>query len=369
MNVKVPFVDLQAQYQALKTEIDSAIAQVIADTAFISGKYARKFEEEFAEWLGISHCISCGNGTDAIEIMLQACGIQAGDEVLVPACSWIATSEAVSSIGAIPVFVDIDPRYYTLDPGLIEAKLTPKTRAIIPVHLYGLAADMSAIMDLAKQHRLMVIEDCAQAHGATWDGQKVGTFGHAATFSFYPGKNLGAYGDAGCMVTSDEHIAQTARMIANHGQIPGKKHTHLREGRNSRLDGIQGAILSAKLPHLDEWTALRQQHARAYREVLDSISHVLPQVPEAATHVYHLFVIQLDNRDSLREQLKNAGIQTGIHYPTPLPFLDAYAHLHAQPSDFPAAYPAKFRILSLPMYAELTQEMIHYVARNLIDIY
>ena len=368
MITKVPFVDLQAQYQSIKTEIDEAIARVIADTAFISGPYARKFEEEFAEWLGVAECVSCGNGTDAIEILLQACGIEPGDEVLVPASSWIATSEAVSSIGAVPIFVDIDPQHYTLDPARIEEKITDKTRAIIPVHLYGLPADMTQIMQLAQAHHLTVIEDCAQAHGATWEGQKVGTFGHAATFSFYPGKNLGAYGDAGCMVSADPEICQQARMIANHGQLPGKKHTHLREGRNSRLDGLQAAILSAKLPYLDRWTALRQQHAATYNDQLATLPLQLPQVPLQATHVYHLFVVQVPARDEVRAQLKIAGIQTGVHYPTPLPYLDAYAHLNAQPEDFPVVYKAQHRILSLPIYPELTPQMIQYVTQQLSEI-
>ena len=345
---KVPFVDLHAQYLSIKEEIDAAMAAVIAQTAFISGKFARKFEEEFAEWLGISHCIGCGNGTDALEIFLQALEIGEGDEVLVPACTWISTAEVVSSSGAQPVFIDMHADYYTLDVGKLEAAITPKTKAIIPVHLYGLAVDMDRVMALAEKHGLKVIEDCAQAHGATWNGKKIGTFGHGATFSFYPGKNLGAYGDAGCMVTNDAHLAQKARTIANHGQP--QKHTHTMIGRNSRLDGMQGAILSAKLPYLDQWTHLRQRHAQAYQQVLAELPIKLPSKPSAASHVYHLYVVQTEFRDQLKQELGQVGIQTAIHYPAPLPFTQVYADQHGDPDKFPQAYTAKDKILSIPMY-------------------
>ena len=363
---KVPFVDLHAQYLSIKEELDAAIAEVIAQTAFISGKFARKFEEEFAEWLGIPHCIGCANGTDALEILLQALGIGAGDEVLVPACTWISTAEVVSSAGARPVFVDMHPDYYTLNLEGIEELITPQTRAIIPVHLYGLAVDMDAVMELARKYELVVIEDCAQAHGATWKGKKVGTFGNAATFSFYPGKNLGAYGDAGCMVSGDAQLAKKARAIANHGQP--QKHTHTMIGRNSRLDGLQGAILSAKLPYLDQWTELRQQHAQTYKQLLAELPLKLPTQPVDASHVYHLFVIQVENRDTVRQQLSERGIQTAIHYPAPLPFTQVYAPQHGDTQRFPYAFTAKDRILSVPMYPELTEEVIRYIKSQLADI-
>jgi len=360
---EVPFVDLTAQYQDIQAEIDAAIAEVIAQTAFISGKFARKFEEDFAAWLGVDHCIGCANGTDAIEIMLKALGIGPVDEVIVPACTWISTAEAVSSLGAEPVFIDMHPRYYTLDLDLVEASITPRTKAIIPVHLYGLAVDMERIMAVADKHGLAVIEDCAQAHGATWNGQKVGTFGHGATFSFYPGKNLGAYGDAGCMVTNDPDLAKTVRAIANHGQPV--KHTHTMIGRNSRLDGIQAAILSAKLPHLDQWTALRQQHAQTYHQYLKDIPIIPPELPTKATHVYHLYVIQTDHRDALRQELQERGIQTAIHYPNPLPFTEVYASEHADLQRFHNAYTAKERILSIPIYPELSEAQIDYVCTQI----
>ncbi len=361
---QVPFVDLHAQYRHIQSEIDAAIAEVIAQTAFISGKYARKFEEEFAEWLGVSHCIGCANGTDAIEIMLTACGIGPGDEVIVPACTWISTAEAVSSLGASPVFVDMHPQYYTLDLNQLASSITPKTKAVIPVHLYGLAVNMTTVMSIANAHELFVIEDCAQAHGATWNGKKVGTFGHGATFSFYPGKNLGAYGDAGCMVTNDPDLAKTVRAIANHGQPV--KHTHTMIGRNSRLDGIQAAILSAKLPHLDQWTQLRQQHASTYTQYLKDFPSVIhPTEPELASHVYHLYVIQVDQRDHLKETLSKQGIQTSIHYPNPLPFTDVYASEHADISRFQHAYTAKDKILSIPMYPELNESIIDYVCSHI----
>lgn len=362
--MQIPFVDLTAQYKSIQPEIDAAIANVIAETAFISGKYAQTFEKEFAAWLGVAHCIACANGTDAIEIMLQAMGIGAGDEVIVPACSWISTSETVSFVGAKPVFVDIDRQTYLIDPEKIEAKITDKTKAIIPVHLHGQAADMTRIMAIAEKHNLLVLEDCAQAHGATWNGKKVSTFGHAATFSFYPGKNLGAYGDAGAMTTNDKDLAVMVRMIANHGQL--KKHNHVMEGRNSRLDGLQGAILSAKLPHVDAWTEARQRHAATYNRLLAGSGLKTPTVANAATHVYHVYVIEVPAREQIIQALDEAGIAHAIHYPVPLPFLKPYADQQATPADYPAAHDAHTKILSLPMYPEMTDDMIQYVVNVLL---
>lgn len=359
----VPFVDLKAQYRAIQREIDDAIANVIAETAFISGKYAKAFEEAFAAYLGVKHCVSCANGTDSIEILLQAMGIGRGDEVLVPANTWISTAEAVTSVGATPVFVDNHPETYTMDVAKIEEKITPRTKAIIPVHLYGLPAEMDEIMSIARQRGLKVLEDCAQAHGATYKGRKVGTIGDCASFSFYPGKNLGAYGDAGGMVTNDDDIAQTARMIANHGQVA--KNVHKIEGRNSRLDGIQAAVLSVKLPRLEDWTEARRHHATRYGEWLCDLDIQLPIEPSYARHVYHLYVVQVPNRDEVIARLKADGIETGIHYPTALPFTEAYQRFNHQPSDFPVAYRQMSRLLSLPMYAELTDAMIERVCDSL----
>ncbi|MGA2296787.1 MAG: DegT/DnrJ/EryC1/StrS family aminotransferase [FCB group bacterium] len=355
----IPFVDLQAQYKNIKSEIDDAIADVISDTAFISGKYAAKFEEEFAAYLGIKSCVGCGNGTDAIEILLKSFNVGIGDEVIVPAHSWISTSEAVSNVGAKPVFVDIHPDYYTIDVSKIEGKITSKTRAIIPVHLFGLPAEMDEIMKIAQKHKLIVIEDAAQAHGAEYKGKKVGTIGDAAIFSFYPGKNLGAYGDAGCMVTNNEEIATKARMLANHGQLV--KHEHKFEGRNSRLDGIQAAILSVKLPYLDKWNEARRLHAELYCKLLSLKNVKLPSAPAYSKHVYHVFAIQVENRTELIARFKAAGIETLIHYPTPLPFLEAYRHLGHKIDDFPVVSGYTDKLLSLPMFPELTEKQIESV--------
>lgn len=358
--MKVPFVDLKAQYNRYKAEIDGAIANVISETAFISGKYATQFEEGFSEYAQVGHTIACANGTDSLEIILDVLGLGPGDEIIVPALSWISTSEAVGTRGAIPVFVDIDETY-TIDVSKIEAAITPRTRGIIPVHLYGCPANMPKIMAIAEKHNLFVFEDCAQSHGAEINRQRIATFGVAGSFSFYPGKNLGAYGDAGAMVTNSIEIAQKARMIANHGQKA--KHQHFIEGRNSRMDGLHGAILSAKLPHIETWTAERIAHAATYCELLKDSNITLPFTPEESRHVYHLFVIQSDNRDGLMAHLKENDVECAIHYPTPLPLLPCYDHLGHKASDFPAASQAAKRILSLPLYPEMTQEHIAQVVQ------
>ena len=359
----IPFVDLKSQYLSLKQEFDEAILRVVSETAFISGKYARAFEESFAEYLEVKHCIACGNGTDALEIGLKAIGIGAGDEVLVPANTFFATAEAVGNVGAKPVFVDIDPKTYNLDPAKIEEKITPLTKAIIPVHLYGLPAEMDEIMQIARKHGLKVLEDCAQAHGATYKGKKIGSFGDVATFSFYPSKNLGAFGDAGAIVTKTDETAEKARLIANHGQI--SKYRHTLEGRNSRLDGIQAAVLSVKLPHLDGWLEARRKNAALYNELLAGSGLELPFAPEYSRHIYHLYVVQVPNRAAVQQKLSDDGVETGLHYPTALPFLEVYADRNHQPSDFPVAHSQMDKILSLPMYAELTEEMIGKVCRSL----
>lgn len=365
--MNVPFVDLKAQYQTIKSEIDAAVEKVISETAFISGGYAKTFEEGFQQFANLNHVIACANGTDSLEILLKARGIGAGDEVIVPAVSWISTSEAVSAVGATPVFVDITADNYTIDPALIEEKISSKTKAIIPVHLYGNPADMNEIMAIAKKHDLFVLEDCAQAHGATIDGKLVGTFGNSASFSFYPGKNLGAYGDAGAMATSDEELAKVCRMIANHGQTV--KHKHLIEGRNSRMDGLQAAILSVKLKYLNEWTDKRIENAKIYDEFLGNSAVQIPQIKSNYKHVFHLYVIQSENRDELKNHLESRGIETAIHYPTALPFLDAYEARNFRREDFPVAAEFTGRILSLPMYPELTTEMIKYVSESIIQFF
>lgn len=363
--MQIPFVDLKAQYLGIKDEIDIVIAQTLQNTAFIGGQPVKQFEKAFSEYLGVQHCIGCANGTDAIEILLKAMNIGEGDEVIVPAISWISTSEAVSSVGATPVFVDIEPDFYTIDPGKIEEKITSRTKAIIPVHLYGQVANMPAIMDIAKKCQLKVLEDCAQAHGACIEGKTVGTWGDCASFSFYPGKNLGAYGDAGAMVTNDEHLAQRARRIANHGQL--SKHDHQIEGRNSRLDALQAAILAVKLQYLEAWTQKRIQNAQLYTRLLSDTSVITPSVRQNSKHVYHLYVIRSAKRDKLKEYLKTQGIASAIHYPTPLPFLPCYASFNHSTDDFPIAAQYQGGILSLPMYAELSKEQIQYITKTLVD--
>lgn len=362
--MKIPFVDLKAQYQSIKPEIDEAINKVISETAFIGGKYVKEFEELFKQYLNINHVIACANGTDSLEILMQAYGIGAGDEVIVPAVSWISTSESVSSTGAMPVFVDIDPDNYTIDTRLIEKKITSKTKAIIPVHLYGNPADMQEIMVIAKKYNLIVIEDCAQAHGAEINGMVIGTFGDAASFSFYPGKNLGAYGDAGGMATNDPAIATKVRMIANHGQL--EKHKHLMEGRNSRMDGIHGAVLSVKIKHLKTWTQKRIEIANYYDHLLSNTGVKRPKVKNQYKHVFHLYVILSEKRDELKKYLETQGIETAIHYPVALPFLDAYKQRRFAKNDFPVAAGFTSKILSLPMYPELTNEMVVKVVEAII---
>ena len=364
--MSIPLVDLKAQYTSIKSEIDNAIASVINDSRFIGGKYVKAFEQEFAEYVGIDHCIGCANGTDALEILLRSFNIGVGDEVIVPAHTWISTAEVCTMVGAKPVFVDTLPDLYTINPSKIFAKITPKTKAIIPVHLYGLPAEMEEIMAIGSQYNLKVIEDCAQAHGSTYKGQKIGTFGHAAAFSFFPGKNLGAYGDAGGMVTNDEEIATKARMIANHGRL--SKYDHELEGRNSRLDSLQAAILSVKLPYLEQWTEARRHHATLYNQYLADSALQLPVAPEYSRHVYHLYVVQVENRAAVQEKLKANGISTGIHYPIALPMLKAYKYLGHQPEDFPVSVGNMSRIMSLPMYPELTEKTIEKISLSLLAL-
>jgi dTDP-4-amino-4,6-dideoxygalactose transaminase len=361
--MKIPFVDLKAQYESIKDEIDSAIADVISNTAFISGRYAAIFEAEFAEYIGVKHCVAVANGTDALEIALKALEIGPGDEVIVPANTFFATVEAVVNVGAAPVFVDCEAGSYNIDTTRIEEKLSPRTRAIIPVHLYGLPAEMDEIMSIAKKHGLKVVEDCAQSHGADYKGKRTGTFGDIATFSFYPGKNLGAYGDAGAIVTSDAELADKCRMIADHGQPAKYRHTLI--GRNSRMDGIQAAVLSVKLKHLDRWLEARRHNASVYNRLLADCGIPLPHAPEYVRHTYHLYVVRVTDRDAVSAKLGEAGVATGLHYPTAIPFLEVFQNLGHEAADFPVAYAQMNELLSLPMYAELTDEMIEYVCEQL----
>lgn len=359
--MRVPFVDLKEQYRGLQAEMDAALRSVIEETAFVRGKYVSAFEAAYARAYGVKHCVSCANGTDAIYITLKMLGIGPGDEVVTTACSWISTSEAISQTGARPVFVDIEPDFFTIDAARIEEKITPRTRAVLPVHLYGQPAEIDAIRTICDARGLRLVEDCAQAHFATCRGRRVGTFGDAGTFSFYPGKNLGAYGDAGAIVTDDDDLAVKVRMYANHGSL--KKHDHEIEGINSRLDGLQAAVLSVKLPHVETWNARRREIARLYGELLRGCPGIeLPRTRPEATHIFHLYVIRTPRRDELQRHLKERGVETAVHYPTALPFLKAYASFGHRPEDFPVAHRCQQEILSLPMYPELTPEMVAYVA-------
>lgn len=358
--MKVPFVDLNKQYQSIKDEIDGAMASVIEKSAYIGGDFVSRFERNFEEVYGINHCISVANGTDAIYIALKMLEIGKGDEVITVANSWISTSETISQTGATPVFVDTESDYFTIDVNKIEERITNKTKAIIPVHLYGHPADMDPIIELCKKYNLKLIEDCAQAHFAEYKGKRVGTFGDAATFSFYPGKNLGAYGDAGAIITNDDKLAEDCRRFANHGAL--KKHQHTIEGINSRLDGLQAAILDVKLKYILDWTESRRDVAEKYRKLLGTIEGLeLPKEAAYAKHVYHLFVVKVNQREKLMDALKENGIGVAIHYPTPLPLLDAYSYLDCTPEDFPVAAANAPIILSLPMFAELSDIQLNHV--------
>ena len=364
--MKIPFVDLHAQYLTIREEIDRAIADVIAESAYIRGRHVDAFEQAWALTLGVKRCVSCANGTEAIYIALRGLGLRPGDEVITSAHSWISTSETITQAGGRVVFSDTDEETFTIDPVDIEAKITPATVGIVPVHLYGQPADMDAIMAIANRHNLWVIEDCAQAHLAMYKRQYVGTFGDAATFSFYPGKNLGAYGDAGCLVTNDERLADWMTTFARHGG----KGDHIMEGINSRMDGLQAAILNAKLPHLPAWTEARRRVAACYDEILADVGDVItPRVGPDRDHVYHLYVIRTENRDALREHLSEAGISTVLNYPKALPFYPAYAYLGHVSKDFPAAYFNQSRILSLPIYPEMPEETITHVANTISNFW
>jgi dTDP-4-amino-4,6-dideoxygalactose transaminase len=360
--MKVPFVDLHAQYLTIKPQIDAAIAEIISQSAYIRGPQVDAFEKTWAGMVGVKHCISCANGTDALYIAMRGLGIKTGDEVITTAHSWISTTETITQAGGRVVFCDTEDTTFTLNPSQIEAKITPRTVGIIPVHLYGQPADMDAIRAIAAKHKLWIIEDCAQAHMARYKGQIVGTLGNAATFSFYPGKNLGAYGDAGCAVTSDDKLADWMATFARHGG----KGEHVMEGINSRLDGLQAAILSVKAPHLMAWTEARRKVAARYDQLLAGVGDLItPKVAPDRDHVYHLYVIRTKQREALKKQLAAAAIPTVLNYPKALPFYPAYAYLGHRPEDFPVAYKHQSEILSLPIYPELTEDMSQYIADNI----
>ncbi len=358
MTKNIPLVGLFDQYQTIKPEVDAAIENIITRSAFVGGEEVKLFEKEFAAYCEAKACVGVGNGTDALYLALRALGIGAGDEVITVAHTFIATSEAISMTGATPIFIDVVENTMVMDPALIEAAITPRTKAIIPVHLYGQSCDMDAIMEIARKHDLKVVEDAAQAHGGRWRGQRVGSIGDAATFSFYPGKNLGAFGDAGAVVSQDEELIERIRMLANHGRL--EKYTHKMEGVNSRLDGMQAAILRVKLRQLDEWNQKRRQIADVYRDQLTDRGIVLPTAHEHAEPVWHLFVIRVADRERLMSLLKDEGIATGIHYPVPLHQQPAYEDRRAS-YDLPVTERVAQEVMSLPMYPELTQEPIEHI--------
>jgi len=364
--MKIPFVDLHAQYLTIKNDVDEAIQKVIAESAFIRSKYVDKFEEEFAALIGVNHCISCANGTDGLYVLMKGLRIKPGDEVITTAHSWISTSETISQAGGQVVFCDTDGTTFTIDPNEIEGKITSRTVGIIPVHLYGQPADMEPILEIAKRHGLWVIEDCAQAHLAEYNGRKAGSMGNAAVFSFYPGKNLGAMGDAGCIVTNDAILARWCELFARHGG----KGEHVMEGINSRMDGMQAAILSVKLPYLTEWTKARQNIANRYSTSLSGLNQIItPKVANGRTHVFHLYVIKVTLRDAVQQYLNKVGISTMLNYPKALPFYPAYAHLNHTHKNFPNAFSDQNKILSIPIYPELREEQISYVIDTLYSFF
>lgn len=362
--MRVPFLDLKAQYIRLRGEIDDAIRDVLESTAFAGGPFVAKFEEQFAQFCGAKHAIGVGNGTDALWLVMLAQGIGTGDEVITVPNTFIATAEAISLCGAKPVFVDVEGGTQTMDPSRLKRAITRRTKAIIPVHLFGQTADMDPILEIARQHGILVIEDACQAHGAEYKGRKAGTMGIAGCFSFYPGKNLGAYGEAGAVTTDDAALAGKIRVLREHGQP--KKYIHSVVGWNARMDGIQGAILSVKLKYLSAANDARRDHARRYRDLLTGLSEVkLPVEAPYAKHVYHIFAIRSKNRDQLMAQLAAKEIGCGIHYPVPLHLQEAYASLGYAKGAFAVAEESAQELVSLPMFPELTDEQIAYVCDEL----
>ncbi len=357
--ISVPFVDLKAQYAAIREDIDSAVKQVIDSAHFVGGPVLDRFEEEFAAFVGARHAVGVGNGTDALTLALRACGINDGDEVLVPANSFFATAEAVSNAGGRPVFVDVDAMTFHMDPEVAANAITPRTRAILPVHLFGLALKMRPFEQLAAAHDLIIVEDCAQAHGAEFNGNPIGASGRLVCYSFYPGKNLGAYGDGGAIVTGDSQLRDRLRVLRDHGSP--QKYQHSEIGYNSRLDSIQAAVLSVKLRSLHSWNAARRRHASRYAAAFAGTPIKAPAIPADHRHVFHLFVVRCTRRNELQRFLADRGISTGIHYPVPLHMTAAYRKEGAPGrGSHPVAECLAEEILSLPMCAELTDEQMQY---------
>jgi dTDP-4-amino-4,6-dideoxygalactose transaminase len=357
----IPFLDLKAQYASLKPEVDATVIKVLESGQYVLGEEVAQFEREFAEYCDARHGIAVNSGTSALHLALLAGGIGAGDEVITTPFTFVATVSAICYTGARPVFVDIDPVTFTLDPARLEQAITPRTKAIIPVHLYGQMADMDPILDIAHHYRLLVIEDACQAHGAEYKGQRAGSLGISGCFSFYPGKNLGAYGEGGMVVTSDDEQMQKIRMLRDWGQE--QRYHHALKGFNFRMDAIQGSVLRIKLRHLEQWTEARRANARRYGSLLGGVQGVTTPVESAdRRHVYHIYAIRSADRDGLLRTLQDAGVQTGLHYPIPVHLQQAHADLGYQPGDFPESEAAANRVLSLPMFPELTSRQIETVS-------
>jgi dTDP-4-amino-4,6-dideoxygalactose transaminase len=368
LTLEVPFVDLAAEHSEIRVEVDRAWHEVVSEGHFVLGPRVAGFEREFARFVESDHAIGVANGGDALRLALLALGIGRGDEVIVPANSFIATALAATQVGATPVLVDCDSRTYLINVGEVEAAVTPRTRAVIPVHLTGQAADVPRLAEVASRRGLAVIEDAAQAHGATLNGRRCGSMGTAACFSFYPSKNLGAYGDGGIVTTSDDDLAETLRRLRSYGERG--KYDHAIKGLNSRLDAVQAAILMVKLSRLEGWNAARARHAAQYRELVEGVGDVsFQEVAAGSSHVYHLFVIETAHRDALRDHLAEAGVETGIHYPRPIHLQEAYEDLRLPVGAFPESERLAGRMLSLPMYPQLVVEQIAYVARCIREFF
>ncbi len=365
--MNVPFVDLKAQHRELEREIKDVFARILGNTSFILGPEVKAFEEAFSRYLASRHCVAVNSGTAALHLTLLALGIGPGDEVITVPHTFIATAEAISAVGARPVFVDVDPISYTMDPARVETTITKRTRAILPVHLYGQPADLDPLVDIARRYNLAVVEDACQAHGAEYKGRKAGTLGAAGCFSFYPSKNLGGCGEGGAVVTDDQDLAERVRMLRDHGSL--RKYEHRFPGYNFRMEGIQGGILALKLQHLDAWNERRRALAQRYNRLLVDCGVVTPTEMPYARHAYHLYVIQSEHRDALRDYLAKQGIESGMHYPVPLHLQEAYRPLGYKPGDFPVAERLAQQSLSLPMYPEMSPEAVDMVASRINEFY
>ena len=364
--MNVTLVDLVAQYKNIKEEMDAAIHAVLDSGYFVLGGASKEFEKNLAEYNGVKHALGCASGTDALQLSMMAHGLKAGDEIISTPMTFVATIEVMVLLGIKPVFIDIDPKTYCIDPNQIEAKITDKTKAIVPVHLYGQSADMDPIMEIAKKHDLLVIEDSAQAIGATYKNRRTCTLGDIGCISFFPGKNLGAYGDGGAVLTNDDEIAEKIKMIRVHGS--GSKYEHLVLGINSRLDSMQAAVLNVKLKYIDDWNEKRRQHAARYTKLLSSLDNVIfPFTPDYNTHTYHQYTLQLKDRTGLQNFLKDNGIATGIHYPIPLHMQPAFEYMGHKEGDFPASEEVSSKVVSLPMYPELPKDHQDFVVEKIIE--